>query len=257
MYDNTVLMLTSDYSLGSEKSPLTIGGMLGGKYKTCSSGRRASEWQSADVMSLVSGTSMAHLYARGKSDWSGNSFFEDLENDGLVDALQNGGGVDLMAGRSREGGIVVLGENNRVHIREDIDGRITYIAKDGDPFGLSNVQQVMDAEAALSVTADSRYPDGILQMLQLFRSRRAGDLVLSAAEGASFSQGDGVTHGSLHRDHIMVPFMSSVPIGTQLLRSVDVFALILEVLGIEPAHALDGQLPLSPEAVSEGSAVGD
>ena len=257
MYDNTVLMLSSDYSIGSEKTSLDLDRLLSSKYKVCSSGRRASERCSADIMSLISGTSMAHLYVKGDSDWIGNRFFEDLENDGLIDLFKNSDGIDLMAGRSRKGGIVVVGKNARMQVREDADGRITYIATDGDPFGLSDVRQVMDADEALRVTAGSKYPDGILQILQLFRSRRSGDLVLNASEGVSFSPGDGVTHGSLHRDHVMVPFMSSIPVNSRFLRTVDIFALVLGVLGIEPVHAMDGRIPVCSEIISGEVAVGD
>jgi hypothetical protein len=109
----------------------------------------------------------------------------------------------------------------------------------------------MDSEQCLSVTAGSEYPDGILQMLQLFRSRRTGDLVISAGEGVVFAEdamsAGSATHGSLRAEHMMVPFASSVPGGTGARRTSDIFALALALLGIDPAHSLDGEIPTGIE----------
>ena len=68
----------------------------------------------------------------------------------------------------------------------------------------------------LSLTAGSDHPDGIVQLLQLFRSRRTGDIVLSTRDdvvlGRDPSVSGGATHGSLARRHLEVPFLTSVPL---------------------------------------------
>jgi len=244
MYDGSAIMLSSDYSLGLEKSSMDLSALLTSGYRVSSSGRRARERDDSDIISLTSGTSMAHLYVKAGDDWGDGRFFEDMESDGLIDLLNSSDGIDIIAGRSRRGGVIVAGNNSRAHLIEDGDGRITYIAEAGDPFGLSSVAEVMDSSDALRTTLGSKYPDGIMQVLQLFRSKRTGDLVLSADEGVSFAFGDGTTHGSLHADHISVPLMSSVPISSEIMRTSDAFALILDVLGIEITHAMDGRTPL-------------
>ena len=190
---------------------------------------------------------MAHLYIRNDGSWSRHNFFEDIEKRGLVGSLLEQDGVDVLAGRSVEGGIVVQSRRGRAHGLEDADGRITYISRSGDPFGLKDVPQVMDSGECLGITMGSEYPDGILQMLQLFRSCRTGDLVMSAGDGVVFAadaeSACGVTHGSLRGEHTMVPFASSVPGCSDVMRTSDVFALTLALLGIDPAHSLDGKAP--------------
>lgn len=105
----------------------------------------------------------------------------------------------------------------------------------------------MDSRESLSVTFECDHPDGILQAIQLFRSRRTGDLVISANEGVVFAHDaqsvHGVTHGSLRTEHIKVPFATSVSGCTNFMRTSDVFALTLALLGIDSAHALDGSVP--------------
>lgn len=40
------------------------------------------------------------------------------------------------------------------------------------------------------------------------------------------------SHGALHRDHTVVPVCSSAPLPDRALRTLDVFALTLELAGI-------------------------
>lgn len=248
MYDRTALMFSCDYSCGSVRATFNLGDFMSTRFKRVATvARKVRDWQDAEAIALASGTSMAHLYIRKDGAWSQQNFFEDVEKRGLVGALLEQDGVDVIAGRSVEGGIVVQSRRGRAHVLEDADGRITYISGSGDPFGLEGVPQVMDAGECLRMTSDSEHPDGILQMLQLFRSRRTGDLVLSASEGVVLA-GDadvarGVTHGSLREEHTRVPFATSVEGSFQSMRTTDAFALTLALLGIDPAHLLDGVLP--------------
>lgn len=259
LYERTALLLAGDHGRGEFSARFDLMGFLSGRYRTCHTARRLRDWQDAEVIAFTSGTSMAHIYVRRDESWEERTFFEEIERRGLVGSLLEQKGIDMLAGRSVEGGIVVQSRRGRAHILEDADGRITYIAKGGDPFGYGGIGQVMDAKGAIEATASSPYPDGILQMLQLFRSRRAGDLVAGASEGFAFI-GDGdrsvpdATHGSLRREHMSVPFAASMRLGASRVRTADVFALMLSLLGIEPAHAMDGALAQRAEVAEAGIA---
>lgn len=252
MYDQTAMMLICDHSCGMVRTTFDLDDFMSTRFKSiATSARRMKDWQDAEAIALTSGTSMAHIYIRSDGTWSRHNFFEDIEKRGLVGALLEQDGVDVLAGRSVEGGIVVQSRRGRAHVLQDADGRITYMSGSSDPFGLENVPQVMDSDQCLHTTVGSEYPDGILQMLQLFRSRRTGDLVMSARSGTVFAAdaeiAGGVTHGSLLVEHIAVPFASSVPGCDDAMRTSDVFALALALLGIDPAHSLDGMAPSSVE----------
>ena len=48
------------------------------------------------------------------------------------------------------------------------------------------------------------------------------------------------THGSLHRDHMLVPLLVSRPVNGTPRRTADVMPSALAVLGLPAAHDLDG-----------------
>lgn len=252
MYDNTALMLTCDCAFDDVRTTFDLEDFISTRFKSADVSGRVRDWQHAEAISLVSGTSMAHLYLKKEGAWSNNSFFEEIEKKGLVGSLLEQDGVDILAGRSVEGGIVVQSRRGRAHLLEDADGRITSIKKSGDPFGLQDAPQVMDAACAFGITQRSDYPDGIVQMLQLFRSRRTGDLVMSAGRGVVFAadakMAGGATHGSLRTEHVRVPFATSVPGCADALRTADIFALTLGFLGINAEHAMDGAIPCAADA---------
>lgn len=251
MYDSTALLFAATHGSSMACNHFDLGKFLGRRYKTCPDARVAREWHDTEIIALPSGSSMVHMYVRNGPDWSERSFFEDVERRGLIGSLLEEDGIDIIMGRSVNGGITVQSRRGRAHILEDADGRITYMVIGGDPFGYNKLPQVMDVASAFASTALTDYPDGILQSLQLFRSRRTGDIVVSAKGDVSLSGGDektlDSTCGSLVREHMIVPFISSVPIAEGELRTADIFAMIIDLFGIEPEHAMDGVVP--PHAV--------
>jgi arylsulfatase A-like enzyme len=54
-------------------------------------------------------------------------------------------------------------------------------------------------------------------------------------------------HGSLHREHMAVPFVTNHPVAdlTRVPRSVDAFPTILELLGRDVPAGIDGRSLLS------------
>jgi len=245
VYERAALILACGNARAPLRSSFDLTTFLGERYKLFSYPGKPREWLEAEAIAAASGSAMTNVYFRNEGSWHETNFFEALERCGLIGALVEKREIDVLAGRSVEGGVVMASRRGRAHVMEDPDGRITYITKGGDPFGYTNLPQVMRMHDALSRTVDTDYPDALVQVLQLFRSARAGDLVISADPSCDISgvrEESGVPSigGALHRSHSVVPLMSSVPLAAMPLRTADVGAMVLRVLGIESEHHLDG-----------------
>ena len=243
-YDQTAIFIGSDHGHGIPGRTFDLARFLGDRMPALRYPARLRHWQEAAAIPLVSGTSMAHVYLRKNEDWAEKYFFE--ENEALIRQLLERPEIDVIAGRSAGGGVAVMSSRGMAHIVEDADGRITYITKGGDPFGFDGVPQIIDSKSAFELTAKTDHPDAIMQVLQLFRSPRSGDLVISAARGSILeekSRKTYPTHGSLMREHLMVPFLSGIPIKEDCIRTADIFSLMIDLLGIEAEHKLDGVSP--------------
>jgi hypothetical protein len=94
----------------------------------------------------------------------------------------------------------------------------------------------MDDRDLLSRTRETDVPDAPRQLLQLFQTARAGDLVLAAESGTDFRAPWEIPehragHGSLIAEHMKVPIAASVALPDAPIRTVDLMPTILEHLG--------------------------
>ena len=117
-----------------------------------------------------------------------------------------------------------------------------------DPFGYSKLPERMSRAELLALTAESDYPDAPLQVAQVFDSPRAGDFIVSAVPGYDLRvRNERVEHrschGSLHREHMRVPFAINRPIAARQPRTVDVFNTILRHMGEAALPGLQSQRP--------------
>ncbi len=203
---------------------------------------------------MVSGNGMSHLYfARGangaavpRNNWKGICYAEDMNKQQLamLELLEAQDAVDLMALRSREGGVWVRRGRERARIYEDGD-KLVYKKVAGDPLAYGDIPERLSVEESLQATRDTDYPDSLMQLLQLIRSPRAGDVMLSAKSGHDLRVRYEVpehhgSHGSLHWEHMNIPIISNVPLRGETCRSVDVFPTILTWLGREIPKNIDG-----------------
>ncbi len=127
-------------------------------------------------------------------------------------------------------------------------GAVVYEPVAGDPLGLGGRLRLDDREMLLRSRATD-VPDAPRQLLQLFRSARAGDLALSASLGSDFRGPWEIPehkagHGSLIADHAEVPILASVPLPDAPLRTADLMPTMLELLGVPVPAGIDG-VPLS------------
>jgi hypothetical protein len=92
---------------------------------------------------------------------------------------------------------------------------------------------------------DTRYPDGMYQLTQLFDSERTGDVVVSATPGYDLRRDHESpehfgSHGSLHRDHMHVPIACSAPLTEGPMRTIDVFPSTLQHMAMAQTTPIDG-----------------
>jgi hypothetical protein len=160
---------------------------------------------------------------------------------------------DLLAEEAVDHVIYRPEADDRVHVRSRRGaatialegGKVRYELHGADPFGYGPLPELMDRAEVLERTLDSDYPDAPLQVAQVFDSPRAGDFLISASPGYDLRWREGRVdmqscHGTLHREHMMVPFAISHPIGPRPPRSVDAFPTILQLLGREVPSGIDG-----------------
>jgi hypothetical protein len=153
-------------------------------------------------------------------------------------------GVALVAGTS-ESGVELVSHAGRATLLELPDGRIEYRHVSGDVLGLG--QGVRGEREWFEGSLAARFPDAPVQLTQLFRSPRAGDLVVTAAEGFDLRFDWEVPehrsgHGSLVHDHMrcLVAANQQLPAA---MRTVDLFPLVLNFLGLPIPLGIDGRVP--------------
>ena len=241
--DRTLLALVSDHGLSDTHTHLDLHALVDSVAPPCLA--HPTIWRGlygAGSAVMVSGNSMAHIYLRPPAGWTAPRPHLDAPDptlQRLLDALLSEDAVDLVAGRSSSGGMLVLARRGKVHLRAAGEGRVEVSDASGDLLGpdAKLVGTHSDAEL-LSLTASGAYPDGPRQLLQLLESSRTGDLVVSAAPGfdlrSRFERPAHVgSHGSLHRLHMTTPFLLNRPWGSGPLRTVDVYATVRAALGLE------------------------
>jgi arylsulfatase A-like enzyme len=177
--------------------------------------------------------------------------------------------VRLVVTRGDSPGTVALyGPAGRAEIvREDRDGLDSlylYRVLDGDdPLGYSSsaagplVGSAHEADEWLEATAETEYPDLVVQLPEFFDSPRSPDVFISPKDGYGFTKGYVDGHGSLSRSETVVPLLFAGP-GVSpgvfhAARTVDLAPTLLAYLGVEyDPDEMDGEdLEIAPHGVPQ------
>jgi arylsulfatase A-like enzyme len=214
-----------------------------------------------DAAATVNAGRLAIIHLRGERGWPHRPEPDEvlawLDTPPSVRELP---AVGLIAIRAGEDGIQVLSREGLAMVERRKDGTsLQYrIARyEGDPLGYR-----ADPSAAawldgswhasrdwLEASADTRCPDFVPQVVEMFDSPRTGDVVLFAAPGWSLYRGERGGHGScLARDmrNVLCFAGPDLPAGTTIPRArlVDVMPTLLGLLGradrLDAAGAIDG-----------------
>ena len=197
----------------------------------------------AQAAVMVSGNGCAHVYFRPRAGLAAPRSGAAVPSD-LLEQLLSLPAVRLAAWRDGAGEVMVASGWQRARLSPASDG-IRYEPLLGDPLELGTEPSVRDDRELLARSRGTSFPDGPRQLLQLFASPRAGDVVLAAALGSDFRDAWEIPahragHGSLVAPHMEVPLAASVPLPDAPIRTVDVMPTMLETLGLPVPEGLDG-----------------
>jgi arylsulfatase A-like enzyme len=215
--------------------------------------------QRYDAVASVDAGRVSMVHLRGQRGWlhrpDGQEVYtwahlqpavHELPAVGMVAARA---GPNMARGWSREGSLVVE--------RRFEEGQRLYriVEHHGDPLGYLQSPELAqfvragwhDSREWLAATVESRHPDFVPQVVEMFDSPRTGDLVVFASEDWLLYRGEKAGHGStLHRDMRLpmyftgpdLPPGGEIPLG----RLVDLMPTVLGLLG--EAHRLEAFPPI-------------
>lgn len=240
--EETLWVIGSDHGQTPTHTHIDVAGLLDELGLSCLYYPRL--WrQDAHCAEMVSGNGMTQIYFRSGADWCERTPWEEVEARGVPQALLAVEGVDFVAGRTWDGRIKLRTAAGDATI-DWHKNLCSYSFRGDDPLGCGPFRD-LDADAVLGLTFDSPRPDACLQLEQLFRAERSGDIAVSAKRGFDLRARWEIpehrsSHGALVPGQMHVPVIISHPIEADHFRTADVFPTVLRLLDREPARDIDG-----------------
>ena len=200
---------------------------------------------------MVAGNGSAMVYARPNEPRDKRWPIERLRKpetfgtpEDLVAALLREPSVAFVAAESERGGIWVESLEGAARIERHA-AEMSYEPVTGDPLRVGGPSTATSREW-LERSWNGAFPDAVFHLLDQFRSRRSGDLLVIAREGYDFRGRFELPehrygHGSLIQAHMQTPVWSSQSIPAKPLRTVDLFPSMLDWLGIAAPEGIDGE----------------
>jgi hypothetical protein len=169
--------------------------------------------------------------------------WEELDARHVPEALLAVEGIDFVAGQTAAAATMVKTATGEGTVTWD-DGLCSYDFRGDDPLACGRFSK-LNAEELLRRDFDSPRPDAALQLPQLFRAERSGDLLVSAKSGFDLRARWELpehhsTHGALIQPQMYVPVIFSHRIEADHFRTADVFPTVLRLMGKEPSPDIDG-----------------
>jgi hypothetical protein len=240
-WDDTLLIMTSDHGLTPTTKHLDLG-----------------DWMTQNGLKSVSYPTIWKSNPQSAVMISGNSFgsIHLLNHEGdhplREREIHTAMGTTRLNNLTAEQAVdfaIYRGNEEQTYVVHNAQGKamiqvkgdsFSYHPESADPLKLGKDLTAQGHREALEATFNSEYPDALYQIHQLFRSRRAGDIVVSARVGHDlrdfweYPEHLG-SHGSLHRLHMKVPLIyNQKDWHTRPARTADLFNSILKWKGIEP-----------------------
>ncbi|MEK7315347.1 MAG: alkaline phosphatase family protein [Candidatus Eisenbacteria bacterium] len=245
-WDDTLVIITSDHGLTATGRHLDLAAFLEERgLKTLSYPIIWKANPQASVM--ISGNAMGQVYClngSGRAALVGDEVGAALGS--RLEELLAREEIDFAAWRHGEGAYEIAAARGRAVIRSTPAG-LTYQPTSGDPFGLGTLSTPLDRRLALEATFHSEYPDALVQIEQLFACGRTGDLVVASRNGCDLREAyewpeHHSSHGSLHREHMMVPLLyNRTGWDPRPARTTDLFNTILKWSGKPTVEGTDGE----------------
>ena len=223
--------------------------------------RRRRHYAGIDAVLIVGGDRRAVIHLPGRDGWHQRPDFARVE--ALLGATDRGGQplwmhpaveLALVPRRDSDGSRTIEVYSRHGHSRlsrrgAGVAAEYGYEKVTGDALAGAVEAGWHDAEIWLALTADGPYPGLLVQIVELFDSPRAGDVMLVAAPGWDFAPGCHGGHGSVCATDVLVPMVFAgpgLPAGAMIdnARLVDVAPTILGLLaghnGLPDGAAFDG-----------------
>ncbi len=248
--DETLILLVSDHGATTVREHLDLASWF--RERGIPTLAHPELWQrDPRVAVMVAGNGSAMLYATPGVPRTERWPLAKLRtreafgsSEDLVAALVREPAVAFVAAEDRPGQVRLLDAQGEAVITDHGD-RISYRPESADPLGTGPFEA--DRREMLARSFDEVYPDAAVQLLDQFRSPRTGDLVVIGREGYDFRDRWEIPehkagHGSLFRAHMQVPLWSSQPLGPTPLRTVDLFATMLDWLKVDAPAGIDAEL---------------
>jgi len=242
--DDTLILIVSDHGLSQTHSHFDLLEYMNKNgFKTLFYPYIFKNLFNASAANMVSGNSMSNLYFKGKKSW--DDFNTDEISD-FINQLVQRPEIDILLAKQSNDRIKILSKRGSAKTWIDSENKINYEVMDSDPFGYEALPPVMTIYESLQNTYNTNYPDALVQINQLFESPRTGDIVVTASLGHDLrakheNPEHCSSHGSLIKDHMLVPIAINTDISKEFIRTVDLFPTILKLLGYELPQLLDGQ----------------
>ena len=203
-----------------------------------------------DMAILESGNALASIYFM-EPVANRPSLYRELcqvkRHRAFIDSLLEHEGIDFLAYRVGENALGARGRDGELTMDFGEPGYVKLTASRRNPLECSCDAGRIAMDVTLDLTRNTNYPDSIVQLKQIFESRRAGDLIVLPREGfdlrARYEWPEHKSsHGSLVKAHMEVPICTNLPLKATSCRTVDVFPTILDALGRVVPHNIDGRV---------------
>jgi hypothetical protein len=250
--DDTLIVISSDHGQTATHTHVDLDDVVREIYpRTVCYPKLWRYCLSAQAAVMVSGNSMANVYVRGAGGWHERPDFEApgsqaaalkarlLAHPAVEHVIYRGQAPDSYVVANAGGAMWMTLEPAGQRLRLSVEGQ--------HPLGYASAPAGASPDEIARFTADSEYPDAPWQIVQFYKSARAGDLVVCARHGfdlrARFEyQPHNGSHGGLHRDHMLVPALVNGRWARDRLRTVDLFPSMLAALGQAIPSHVDGEV---------------
>lgn len=254
LLDSTLMLLFSDHGLSETTRHFDIGPWLETEKKIKTFYYTNIFKFRFKAASMVSGNGMTHLYFEGQNGWGYRKTFEELSHTSvLLDELRFRDEVDLVVTQGTDGAVHI--QTARGHGSYTVDEKnaiVRYQFERDDPLGIFPKGHPLLAsgfslDESLALTFDTHYPDIFMQMWQIFKSRRTGDVIVTSKSGFDLRERfehpiHKASHGSLCPEHMRIPLLSNHKFHQPHIRSVDIFPTVLKLLNKPIPPGIDGRV---------------
>lgn len=218
--DNYAVFIFSDHGSANVSWHLDVPQFLAEHGFSPASNDLLVEQNGIDSAALSNGRRVAMVYfAHPSKGWSMKPSYKILRNYrlgsrtlDLIELFAQQGGIQQVFARRDERSVVVVSKEGEGLIEHDPQsGRYRYRVVGGeDPLDYYMRPRWMSEEEWLEATCSTEYPDAVVQVYNMFKSKNCGDLILNAAPGWDFWEPWDISypalrasHGGLSRDEML------------------------------------------------------